>query len=91
MNQAVTVQSAIFALRNGTENDFNSVLLETIPGVEHRFEAVNNVNVDEGAAAAEPFAARVEYLQSINLVSIPPLLSRTQDWSSTHPAPQSES
>ena len=41
-----------------------------MPGVEHRFEAVNNVNVDEGAAAAEPFA--VVYLQSINLASIPP-------------------
>ena len=41
-----------------------------MPGVEHRFEAVNHVNIGEDAAAAELFA--VEYLQSICLASIPP-------------------
>ena len=75
LNEAVTVPGAlvgraILAFRNETVNDFNSLLLERMPGVEHRFVAVNNVNIDESAAAAEPFA--VEYLQSINLASIPP-------------------
>ena len=75
LNEAVTVHNAlvgraILAFRNETVNDFNDVLLERLPGVEHRFEAVNNINVDEGATPAEPFA--VEYLQSINLASIPP-------------------
>jgi len=51
-------------------NDFNDVLLERMPGEEHRFEAVNQVDLSEDAAAAEPFA--VVYLQSISLASIPP-------------------
>ena len=75
LNESVTVHDAlvgraILAFHNETDNNFNNVLLERLPGLEHRFEAVNNVNVDEGAAAAEPFA--VEYLQSINLASIRP-------------------
>ena len=75
LNEAVTVHGAlvgraILVFRNETVNDLNSVLRERMPGVEHWFEVVNNVNVDEGAAAAELFA--VEYLQSINLASIPP-------------------
>ena len=75
MNEAVTLHCAlagraILAFRNETVYDFNDVLSEQMPGVEHRFEAVNNVNIGEDAAAAEPFA--VEYLQSISLASIPP-------------------
>ena len=75
LNEAVTthgalVGRAILAFRNETVNDFNNVLLERMPGEEHRFEAVNHVHVDDDAAAAEPFA--VEYLQSISLASIPP-------------------
>jgi len=75
LNEAVTLHCAlagraILAFRNETVNDFNDVLLEKMPGVEHRFEAVNHVNIGEDAAAAEPFA--VEYLQSISLASIPP-------------------
>jgi len=50
--------------------DFNNVLLDRMPGEEHKFEAINHVNIAEDAAAAEPFA--VEYLQSISLASIPP-------------------
>ena len=75
LNKAVTthgalVGRAILAFRNETANDFNNVLLERMPGEEHRFEAVNHVNVDDDAAAAEPFA--VEYLQSISLAFISP-------------------
>jgi len=75
LNEAVTLHSAlagraILAFRNETLTEFNDVLLERMPGVEHRFEAVNRVHVAEDMAAAEPFA--VEYLQSINLASIPP-------------------
>jgi len=40
-----------------------------MPGTEHRFEAVNKVEISEEAAVSEPYA--VEYLQSINLASIP--------------------
>ena len=75
MHEAVTVHNslagrAILAFRNHTVNDFNNVLVERMPGVEHRFEAINHVNVPDDAAVAEPFA--VEYLQSISLASIPP-------------------
>lgn len=74
LNEAVTTHRAlggraILVFRNDTMNDFNNVLVERMPGEEHRFEAVNHVNVAEDAAAAEPFA--VEYLQSICLSSIP--------------------
>jgi hypothetical protein len=75
LNDATTthcalIGRAILAFRNDTVNDFNNVLLERMPGQEHQFEAVNHVAVTEDAAAAEPFAA--EYLQSLNLASIPP-------------------
>jgi len=75
LNEAVTIHSAlagraILAFRNETVTEFNDVLLERMPGEEHMFEAVNHVDVAEDVAAAEPFA--VEYLQSINLASIPP-------------------
>jgi len=75
LDEAVTVPNsfpgrAILAFRNDTVNDFNDVLVERMPGVEHRFEAINHVNVTEDAAVAVPFA--VEYLQSISLASIPP-------------------
>ena len=43
-------------------NDFNDVLLERMPGEEHRFEAVNQVDLSEDTAAAEPFA--LEYLHA---------------------------
>jgi len=63
-DEAATVHNsladrAIHAFGNDTVNDFNNGLLETMPGVEHRFEAVNHVNVPEDNPAAEPFA--VEY------------------------------
>jgi len=61
---------AILAFRNETVNDFNESLVDNMPGEEHRFEAVNNVEVPEDAAEAEPFA--VEYLQCIRMASIPP-------------------
>jgi len=75
LHEAVTVHNslagrAILAFRNDTINDFNDEQVEMMPGVEHRFEAINHVNVPEDAAVAEPFA--VEYLQSISLASIPP-------------------
>jgi len=75
LDEAVTVHNslagrAILAFRNDTVNDFNDVLVERMPGVEHKFEAINRVNIPEDAAVAEPFA--VEYLQSISLASIPP-------------------
>jgi hypothetical protein len=75
LNEAVTTHSAligraILAFKNDTVNDFNNMLLDKMPGTEHRFEAVNNVEASEQAAASELYAA--EYLQSINLASIPP-------------------
>ena len=75
MNDAVNshrslIGRAILAFRNDTVNDFNDVLLDQMPGEEHRFEAANQVEVSEDSVSAEPFA--VEYLQSISLASIPP-------------------
>jgi len=61
---------AILAFCNETVNHFNNVLVDRMPGQEHRFEAVNYVEIPEDAAEAEPFA--VEYLPSITLASIPP-------------------
>jgi len=75
LDEAVTVHNscagrAILAFRNDTVNDFNDVLVERMPGVEHKFEAINHVNIPEDAAIAQPFA--VEHLQSISLPPIPP-------------------
>jgi len=75
LDEAVTVHNsltgrAILAFRNDTVHDFNNVLVARMPGVEHRFEAINHVNVPVDAAVAEPFA--VGSLQSISLASIPP-------------------
>ena len=75
MNEAVTIHRAldgraILAFRKETVNDFNSVLLDRMPGEEHKVEAIMHVNIAEDSAAAEPFA--LEYLQSISPASLPP-------------------
>src|SRR5437588_904756 len=75
LDEAVTshgtlIGGAILAFKNDTVNDFNDLLLDRMPGTEHRFEASNQVELSEDAAASEPYA--VEYLQSINLASIAP-------------------
>lgn len=46
------------------------MLLDRMPGIEHRFEATNAVQYSSDANQAEHYA--VEYLQSINLASLPP-------------------
>jgi len=61
---------AILAFRNETVNEFNNILLDRMPGLDHRFEAVNHVEMREEDAVSEPFSA--ESLQSIELASIPP-------------------
>jgi len=61
---------AILAINNDTVTDFNNSLLDKMNGTEHRLEAVNKLELSEEAPASEPYA--VEYLQSINLASIPP-------------------
>jgi len=61
---------AILAIKNDTVTDFHNSLLDKMRGTEHRLEAVNKVELSEEAPASEPYA--VEYLQSINLASIPP-------------------
>ena len=75
LHEAVTSHSAligraILAFKNDTVNDFNDMLLDRMPGVEHRFEAANAVQYSSEANQAEHYA--VEYLQSINLASLPP-------------------
>jgi len=70
LNKTVTIHSsfaarAILAFGNDTVNDFNHVLLGSMPCEEHMFEVINDVNVPEDDAPAELFA--VEYLQSISL------------------------
>jgi len=75
LTEAVTSHSAligraILAFKNDTVNDFNNSLLDKMAGTEHRFEAANKVELCQEAPDSEPYA--VEYLQSINLASIPP-------------------
>jgi len=75
LTEAVTSHSAligraILAFKNDTVNDFNNSLLNKMPGIEHCFEAANRVELSQEAADSESYA--VEYLQSINLASIPP-------------------
>jgi len=67
-SHSTLIGRAILAFKNDTVNDFNHSLLDKMPGTEHRFEAVNKVELSEEAAASEHYA--VEYLQSINLASI---------------------
>jgi len=69
-SHSALLERAILAFKNDTVTDFNNSLLDKMPGTEHRFEAVNKVELSEEAPASEPYA--VEYLQSINLASIPP-------------------
>jgi len=81
LNQATTMHKsligqAILAFQNETVNEFNNVLLDRMPGLEHRFEAVNHVEMREEDAVSEPFAA--QYFQSIELASIPPSCLKLQ-------------
>jgi len=75
LTEAVTSHSAligraILAFKNESVNDFNNSLLNEMPGIEHCFKAANRVELSHEAADSESYA--VEYLQSINLASIPP-------------------
>jgi len=75
LTEAVTshralIGRAILAFKNDTVNDFNNSHLDKRRGTEHRFAATNKVELCQEAADSEPYA--VEYLQSINLASIPP-------------------
>ena len=75
LHKAVTSHSAligraILAFKNDTVNDFNDKLLDRMPGTEYRFEAINTVQYNDDVNQAEHYA--VEYLQSINLASLPP-------------------
>jgi len=70
ISHGVLIGRAILAFRNDTVDDFNTMLIDRIPGQEYCFEAANQVDLPEDAANAAPFA--VEYLQSISLASIPP-------------------
>jgi len=74
LTQAVTSHSAligkaILAFKNDTMYYLNSTLLDKMPGTKHRFAAVNTVEASE-QTTAQLYA--VEYLESINLASIPP-------------------
>ena len=64
------IRGATLAFHNDTVDDFNNLLVERMPGVEHRFEAANHVDIGEDAAVANPIA--LVYLQSISLVSLLP-------------------
>ena len=64
------IQTVLLAFKHDTVNDFNNSLLDKMPGTEHHFEAANKVELCQEAADSEPYP--VEYLQSINLASIPP-------------------
>ena len=75
LHEAVTSHStligrAIHVFKNETVNDINDMLLDRMPGIEHRFEAAKAVQYSSDANQAEYYA--VEYLQSINLASLPP-------------------
>jgi len=75
LQEAVTSHStligrAILAFKNDTVNDVNDRLLDRMPGTEHRFDKVNTVQFSNAADQAEHYV--VEYLQSINLASLPP-------------------
>jgi len=75
LTEAVTSHSSLIrrvllAFKHDTVNDFNNSLLDKMPVTEHRFKAANKVELCQEAADSEPYP--VEYLQSINLASIPP-------------------
>jgi len=74
LTEAVTSHGALIgranlAFRNDRVNNFNNSLLNEIPDIEHYFKAANRVELSHEAADSEPYA--VEYLQKINLASIP--------------------
>ena len=63
---------SILSYRNETVKEFNEKLIQNMPGEMHEFMSMNSVDINDDAVEAEPFPA--EYLQSINLPSLPPAI-----------------
>jgi len=63
---------SILSYTNDTVKEFNEKLIHTMPGELHEFMSMNSVDLNDDAVEAEPFPA--EYLQSIDLPSIPPAI-----------------
>lgn len=61
---------SILSYRNETVQEFNDMLIQNMPGEMHEFMSMNSVDINDQAIEAEPLPA--EYLQSINLPSLPP-------------------
>ena len=61
---------AILSFRNDTVTQFNERLLLELPGTMHYFHAANSMKEDEAVPGVEPLP--VEFLQSIELASLPP-------------------
>ena len=63
---------SILAYRNDTVTEFNSTLIAEMPGQMHLFHSTNSVDLNNETTEAELLPA--EYLQSIDLPSLPPAL-----------------
>ena len=61
---------AILALRNDTVEEFNTLLLQHIPGEEASYHAVNSADLNEAEEGVHQLPA--EYLQTLNSAGIPP-------------------
>ena len=69
-NITAFVGRSILAYRNDTVAEFNDKIISNMPGELHVLHAMNTVDLNEQAVEAEPLPA--EYLQSIELASLPP-------------------
>ena len=64
---------AILTWRNNTVADLNRHILQDLPGEEHIFESVNQADYDGGNGTRDnAHELPTEFLQSINVASLPP-------------------
>jgi hypothetical protein len=63
---------AILAFTNHTVSDFNHMRIDQLSGEAHIFNAVNSIKNDASPIPANHFDVLAEYLQSINIASLPP-------------------
>jgi hypothetical protein len=63
---------AFLVFTNHTLSDFNDMMIDQLSGEAHIFNVVNTIKNDASPIPANHFDVPAEYLQSINIASLPP-------------------
>jgi hypothetical protein len=73
-NPTFFISRAVLCIRNSTADEFNSILIEKIPGPLSTFEPFNHADFNENPMGREELTP--EYLRGLHIPSLPPGILR---------------